>query len=238
MTDWAALRHAYGSAEDLPDLLAAAEGSAGPSGDAWDAVWSRLYHQGTVYPASFGAVPALAAMATRAGDGGYVPAVHLVACIVAATDGPSDSPDIRGRYSVELGGLRDMAERCLALAADDTEFLYGLEALMAFENGGVWQRNLNHVADGELPFDCPDCGEFLLLDLEGPEFLLKNFSDGFVAPTRVDAIEPTDGSDEARLIRLARAHRRGNVAEKFRHLFGRARCPSCAGEFRVPDALS
>ncbi|MGI5328180.1 hypothetical protein [Actinomadura nitritigenes] len=40
--DWSALRHAYGSAEDVPDLLRAAAESA----EAVDDLDSRLYHQG------------------------------------------------------------------------------------------------------------------------------------------------------------------------------------------------
>lgn len=56
---WSELRHAYGSAADIPELLARlrelpkSEGNAEP----WFTLWSALAHQGDVYSASFAAVP-------------------------------------------------------------------------------------------------------------------------------------------------------------------------------------
>jgi hypothetical protein len=57
MADWPELRHAYGSAEDVPGLL----DQLGPDQrtQAWDDLWSRICHQGTVYSASYAALPAL-----------------------------------------------------------------------------------------------------------------------------------------------------------------------------------
>lgn len=236
-TDWATLRDAYGPAEAVPALLTAAEASSTSSGDAWDDVWSRLCHQGTVYPASFAAIPILTEMAMRAGAGGYVPALHLAAAIIASTDGPIERLDARERYAVELDQLRRMAEQGLALAADDTEFIYGLEALMAFEDGGVWQRNLNHVADGELPLECPSCGDFCLLEWEGPNFFLKGPTDASATPTPIAACEPPIVSVEGRLLGLARAHGRTALAETLRVVFGGAVCPNCHAGFTVPTAL-
>jgi hypothetical protein len=56
---WADLKHAYGSAGDIPDLLRqlvtlpASRGQDEP----WFYLWSALAHQGDVYSASFAAVP-------------------------------------------------------------------------------------------------------------------------------------------------------------------------------------
>lgn len=61
---WSAVPHAYGAADDLPDLLRAL---AGPDDDAADEALSELYgcvlHQGTVYAATVEAVPFLARVA-------------------------------------------------------------------------------------------------------------------------------------------------------------------------------
>lgn len=57
---------------------------------------------------------------------------------------------MRGEHAGALARLRDLAERNLSLAGGDVELVYGLQALMAFEDSGVWQRQLSHVADGEL----------------------------------------------------------------------------------------
>jgi hypothetical protein len=56
---WAKLDHAYGTAEDIPPLLADLARLPEGEGDRepWPALWSALAHQGEVYPASFAAVP-------------------------------------------------------------------------------------------------------------------------------------------------------------------------------------
>ncbi|MDX6238303.1 MAG: hypothetical protein QOG10_3118 [Kribbellaceae bacterium] len=48
MTNWVALQDAYGSARDVPNLLAAAEAGTGDDRGVWDELWGRLCHQGTV----------------------------------------------------------------------------------------------------------------------------------------------------------------------------------------------
>lgn len=60
--NWSALTHAYGTAENIPSLLARAEtdGRAGHlSGSAWFDLWSALCHQDDSYTASYAAVPHL-----------------------------------------------------------------------------------------------------------------------------------------------------------------------------------
>jgi hypothetical protein len=56
---WAELRHAYGSASDVPALLRQLSSLPAADGDQepWTSLWSALAHQGDVYSASFAAVP-------------------------------------------------------------------------------------------------------------------------------------------------------------------------------------
>ena len=56
---WAELRHAYGSASDIPALLRQLVGlpSSAEGAQPWLTLWSALAHQGDVYSASFAAVP-------------------------------------------------------------------------------------------------------------------------------------------------------------------------------------
>ena len=238
MTDWAALHHAYGTAEDVPDLLAAAEDSGTDFGPAWDEVWSRLCHQGTVYTASYAALPALLEIANRHPPAGYVAALDLASGIVASTDGPKDHFHFRAEWAATLELLHDLAQRNLPLATDDTEFIYGLQAVLAFENGGVWQRRLNHVADGELPLECPHCDEFLLLNLDGPQYLLGNYSDASIAPTPVHPVEPSADGTEGRILANARSLERTEIATKLTYVFGTFVCPSCGTHFHAADALA
>jgi hypothetical protein len=61
--DWSRLKHAYGSASDLPRLLDKV-GDPDLADVAWEELWASLYHQGSVYTASFAALPVLADIAT------------------------------------------------------------------------------------------------------------------------------------------------------------------------------
>lgn len=60
MENWDELNHAFGSAGDIPALLAdlaffPAESSY--EAEPWFSLWSSLCHQGDIYSASFAAVP-------------------------------------------------------------------------------------------------------------------------------------------------------------------------------------
>jgi hypothetical protein len=238
MTEWASLQDAYGSAEQVPILLTAAAATGTDEDDSWGDLWSHLCHQGTVYSASYAALPALAEMSLRHEPSGYVAALHLAASIIASNDGPEDSAVVRLRYEHELTGLRAVAARNLQHAKDDIEFVYGLQALMAFENGGVWQRNLDWLANGEAEVDCPSCGEHLLLDLDGPDFQVASFADASLAPTAVSPVEPSAMTIEGRLLALAHANNRPTLAVKLPYLFGDATCPRCHASFQVPQTFA
>lgn len=109
---------------------------------------------------------------------------------------------------------------------------------MAFEDGGVWQRELHALADGELQLACPSCEEHLLLGLGGPAFDLESFADGSLALSAVTAARPAPASAEARLLALARADGRNGVADTLPYLFGGGACPRCRQWIDIPQALA
>jgi hypothetical protein len=64
--DWSRLSHAYGAADDVPDLLRTlAEANPDTIADAWWDMYSALFHQGSVYSATAAAVPFLVGLAGR-----------------------------------------------------------------------------------------------------------------------------------------------------------------------------
>ncbi len=68
---WSNLKHAYGLAADIPTLLRAVAESpshSDPTSGPWFGLWSALYHQGDVFPASFAAVPHLIEILARNAD--------------------------------------------------------------------------------------------------------------------------------------------------------------------------
>jgi hypothetical protein len=80
-TDWTQLSHAYGSAGDIPALLDRIE--LAPTAELWNALWSSLCHQGSVYSASFAALPRLAAIAATQPGEQRVNALVLAGAIMA-----------------------------------------------------------------------------------------------------------------------------------------------------------
>ena len=63
---WDDLRHAYGAASDIPQLLQEAESDRRPGHwpeSTWFRLWSALCHQDDTYTASYAAAPHLVAMA-------------------------------------------------------------------------------------------------------------------------------------------------------------------------------
>jgi len=81
---WIDLRHAYGPASNLPDLLARARTDVRPGHvpeGVWFQLWSALYHQGDVFTASYAAVPYLVAIARQRGLSESVDPLFLTGCI-------------------------------------------------------------------------------------------------------------------------------------------------------------
>ncbi|GAA1639739.1 hypothetical protein [Actinoplanes couchii] len=231
MTEWASLQGTYGSAEQIPGLLAAAADAE--DGEVWDELWTHLCHQGTVYSASYAALPALARMSRDREPAGRSAPLHLAASIVAATDGPEDPVDVRRRYEREIAELHAVATHNLPYATTDVDLLYGLEALMAFENGGVWQRDLHRLADDEVEVDCPSCDEHLVLDVTGPVFRMESIADGSLPPTLMTPVDHLATTIEGRLLDLTRAHGREPLSARMQRFFGRATCPACHALFHL-----
>jgi len=236
MTIWADLQDAYGSAERTPDLIAAAVASGQEFGAEWDEVWGRLCHQGTVYSASYAAIPLLAEAVRKREPAGYLASLHLAAAIIASNDGEVTVEPVRQAYATEIAELRIVAARQLELASNDTEFIYALEALMAFEDGGIWQRALTHLADGELPLECPSCQESILVDLEA-DLATAAVWDRAKARTPVVPADGKPGGVEARLLDLAASHGRIDVAGRMSFLFGQITCPYCGATFSASDCF-
>lgn len=232
------MRHAYGSADDIPALLAAAE-EPDAARSVWEGLWSRLCHQGTVAGASYAALPALARLAAKREPTGYVEPLHLAASIIASDDGPEDPSGVRRRYAAELASLRAIAERNLALADGPIEFVYGLQALLAFEDVSPWQEHLDSLADDEAEVKCPGCHGQLLVDLTGPEFGIATADGPGAEAGSVVAANPdrlTRGA--ARAYSLAVEYRQSDVAARMLYLFGRATCPRCGWVFVIPDGFA
>jgi hypothetical protein len=84
--DWESLRHAYGSAEDVPELLrAVASADEETRKNAIYELFGNIWHQGTVYPATGAAVPFLYELLNAPNVLGKSEIAGLLACIAAGS---------------------------------------------------------------------------------------------------------------------------------------------------------
>src|SRR5882724_4754888 len=83
-SDWTNLNDAYGSAREIPSLIETWRKSS--SDRLLSELWGRLCHQGTVYPASFAAIPLLLDASRDAEVKMKREALVLIAGILASND--------------------------------------------------------------------------------------------------------------------------------------------------------
>ncbi|MFJ4359801.1 HEAT repeat domain-containing protein [Streptomyces massasporeus] len=123
--DWASLRHAYGSAEDVPGLLRGLA-SADPveRQTALDGMYGAVHHQGGVYDSTLACVPFLLALVGREEVRDRAEVVELLVSIGdidGAPDGPAasarDALRARGDVFEQLAGDADPGVRRAAAGA-------------------------------------------------------------------------------------------------------------------------
>jgi hypothetical protein len=125
--DWNRLRHAYGSASDIPGLLRqlarASQPSSGPNHEPWYSLWSSLCHQDNVYEASYAALPHIVAIAIETAgpvDFSFFLLPASIDISRARGRGPVVPDFLAAGYKAGLQGLHDCAFRHRGEAWDDT----------------------------------------------------------------------------------------------------------------------
>jgi hypothetical protein len=97
--DWKNLRHAYGSAKDVPKLIRALAESRENQEETLAQLFTSICHQGTVYQASAYAVPFLMELAME-------PTIHRrdeIVGLIAAIAGGNSFLDVHARPDYEIG---------------------------------------------------------------------------------------------------------------------------------------
>jgi hypothetical protein len=235
--DWSQLHHAYGPADDLPALLAAL--SPDPDAPVWDELWSRLCHQGTVYPASFAALPRLADHAAACAPADRLAPLALAGAIVASIDVKGSPTHVDPPTLTRLQELAD--ESLTATVWSRGDFVHMLQAALACRGVRPWGRQLDHLADGEFPGTCPGCGDDLYIVI-GDQNLFITAEDWVRHPrTARTPIEPREGElpgAGAWMLERALAARQPETAEALRALFGTGTCPRCRHTFAIASTLT
>lgn len=237
--NWSGLTHAYGSAGNIPGLFARL---GGPGDDeVWQELWGSLCHQGSVYDASWAAMPVLTDIALDRAPGGPIQAVTMAGLI---TTDPDEA--CHERYAREIGQLLDVARRLRDDPGQDAHtFVYLQMAVLAFEGAGVWAEALEGVNSEEYDLECPECEEglFVAFGSYGVFTSAGDYVTGAgkedeagrtvlvpAAPDRLDGIG-------ARLYGEAVAAGQAEVAQALTYVFGKTGCPSCEAQFTVSEEV-
>jgi hypothetical protein len=233
MTDWTQLRHAYGRADDVPGML----DRLVPDEDAevWIELSSAICHQGTVYSASFAALPRLTQLARDWASADRLWPLSLAGSIVAGANQNHGLGDVRAEHAAEITELLRLAEETLTAVGSEVreaDFLGLLQSILAFENVPVWSERLINLANGEFELYCEDCEDDMHIILDEPRFylyLIGAGSEAELVPVAPDDLEPLG----RRLYLAAEAAGRPKIMTQLLHLYGSTACPECGRSFQV-----
>lgn len=250
MLDWSALRHADGSAAGVPQLLDAM--TPDPKADVWGELWGLLCHQGTVYSASFAALPSLLATTERWKPRDRAQVIALASSILASDDVHGGRRD---DFVRPVEWVRPRFQEACREALAETElpthdFIYLLQSARSFEGDRFWGQELDHLASGEFPGLCPCCGVDLYVVIgeygiftTAQEWVARSGKPGMVRVrpgVKCTAIRPDEGALQEIgqwLLDRAQAARQVDIAEWIRYMFGSSECPACNQRFQVLDAI-
>lgn len=154
---WRELEHAYGSAADMPPLLAqlrnlpSSEGRAEP----WFSIWSALAHQGDVFSASFAAVPhviAALALAPAQADESFFQFPAWVE-ICRAKAGAAVPADLEAAYFESLAKLPGLASAAATQPWNSGRLACVLSAIAASKGHHAIAEAVLEISSAEVAAD-------------------------------------------------------------------------------------
>ncbi|MFC4909744.1 hypothetical protein [Actinomadura gamaensis] len=243
MTTWSDLTHAYGSAEDIPGLFEQLD-VPGDHDQAWEQLWSALWHQGTVYSASFAALTPLAALAAddeRHRDD-RLQAAGLGGAIMSDEHQMHDAGDVRRQYAAEISQLHKAAQTLLDAQADHETYTMLLQTILALEGVPIWGSNLEQLLGEEYEVECPGCETSLFIALGSRGYFSTAEDYALQNQVHALALHPADPAElqtiGKRLYDTAHGDGQATLAEQILHLFGTASCTECGAAFTVADQVT
>jgi hypothetical protein len=244
--NWSSLEQAYGRADGVPQLLEEV-GNPDLADEAWSELRECLCHQGTVYSASFAAIPTLADIARERKAGDPWQAMTLAGRIVAGESQLHEPGYLRTHHPYAITDLERSAIAQLesdSFEGDDSDYISGMEALLAFEGIPVWSESLSYNVYDAM---CPSCSEMLEIDFYAtpPRVRLRDRNEGvrslnFKTGDHSD-ITPATARDfqplAARLYGMAAESNQMTVASHIARLFGFSACLKCGTKFSVSEQI-
>lgn len=239
MTEWTNFRDAYGSAADIPVRIKAWVET--PSEERLSDLWSRLCHQGTVYSASFEAIPCLVQACPQLAPKDRRNALMLIAAIWASDD-RHDGAEPSDAVKQLAPTIQDMTENSLDDADLDTEdFPYLLQAAAAFRDP-YWGRHLDYLASGEFPGVCWTCESHLFMAIGRYGYFAS--ADDYVRSPDAKRSPIASGPQRSMapigvwLHERCVQHGQEEMAKGIAHIYGTTTCPVCDASISVVDAIA
>ncbi len=152
--EWHELRHAYGPADDLPNLLNVIENFPAEhdwKSEPWFSLWSNLYHQGSNYSASLAALPHIVSALSQAPSKATLSFFLLPVSIAIADDASPIMvvPQIRADFVESVSQLGKIAAAALP-SISDIHVATAAQAAVLVSQGLYRQANDLLEMDGDL----------------------------------------------------------------------------------------
>jgi hypothetical protein len=261
--DWSTLEDICGSAENIPDLLEELEATKDP--EILDELWNRLYHQGSVYSASFAAVPYLIRIAEQWPPSDRLSILHLAVSILTGEDDDNlvrlynsfrteevrdtwkttsdrialNSPT-RINYQSEIDALlRLTAENLQELDLSEQDFTYLLIWRVALQGDLLWSQALECFALCAIYGDCDRCGATIDICINQDSGVAEiETRNGQKHQTTLQPPQPEELTGIARSpYETARDRGYDLLATRIIYILSTGTCPQCGASFRVPELL-
>lgn len=231
---WNALDHAYGPAGDVPDLLRAVERG---EQELWDELVPCLCHQGTVYTASYAALPHIVRIGAAEPLAEQVLFWSFVGAVALSREAAPVPDDLRQAYEEALARAHELTLACLVPGLDEAT---GLELLIAL--AGI--RRLPAIADAlrclreeTVSTNCPRCDSSMRVSTADVPFVVEEDEMDLALGTSGEMTAPrAPQPDLHELARLARGAGLVDLEHRVAALAKGARCPACQLEFSLVDA--
>jgi hypothetical protein len=139
--NWENLNHAYGKASNIPQLLSRLSAYPEESNyeeEPWFSLWNSLYHQGTIYSASFAAVPEIVRLILLAPESVTPSFFSLPTSIEIARRKQSIEipPNLAASYKNAISELGKCASLCISHNREK-EFARAATAAFAISAGQI-----------------------------------------------------------------------------------------------------
>jgi hypothetical protein len=241
---WSELHHAYGSAEDVPGMLARLTSS---DREALSDLFGSIAHQGSVYSASIAATPHLVEIAGEVDDPNLAAEILALVGTIAVGDAPglvqSAAEDVRVAYQSCLPKALQAARATLLEPLDPVVAVYLLQAAAALNGFSTLGTVLVGFIDKEFCIECPACER---------ELFVWPTEDGFTTAAEDPVFEPktarapmhpgpTVGSPHEAEFRwlnyVGGPAALSLIGSSLPYLFGSGTCPACKRSFVLRDEL-